>query len=80
MLKHVNVYYDNIIKDSVELFKSYCQDYQEQKTRPKTKGIMVKPILTREFKSRVQVNLTRKIQMDHGLPVPRPRLKSPTSY
>ncbi|KAH3811175.1 hypothetical protein DPMN_139581 [Dreissena polymorpha] len=32
MLKHFNVKYTNITKDSVELFKAYCQVHQENKT------------------------------------------------
>ncbi|KAH3781688.1 hypothetical protein DPMN_159590 [Dreissena polymorpha] len=39
MLKHVNVNYANITKDSVELFKSYCQVCQEKKERQKRKAL-----------------------------------------
>ena len=57
MVKHLKDKYANITKDSVELFKSYCLVCQEKRKRPKTHGIVVKPILSSEFNSRAQVDL-----------------------
>ena len=57
MLKHLNQKYANITTEAVELFKSYCIVCQEKRKRPKTTGVVVKPILSREFNSRGQVDL-----------------------
>ncbi|KAK4328993.1 hypothetical protein Pmani_000629 [Petrolisthes manimaculis] len=47
MLKHLGQKYDNITTDAVELFKSYCRVCQEKKKRPKTTGVVVRPILSK---------------------------------
>ena len=39
------------------IFKSYCVLCQEKKNRPRVSGVVVKPILSSEFNSRVQVDL-----------------------
>ena len=57
MLKHLNQKYANITTEAVELFKLYCIVCQEKRKRPKTTGVVVKPILSREFNSRGQVDL-----------------------
>ena len=57
MLKHLRQKYANITTDAVELFKSYCVVCQEKRKRPKTTGVVVKPILSSEFNSRCQVDL-----------------------
>ena len=57
MVKHLKDKYANITKDSVDLFKSYCLVCQEKRKRPKTQGVVVKPILSSEFNSRAQVDL-----------------------
>ena len=57
MLKHLNPKYGNITTEAVELFKSYCIVCQEKRKRPKTTGVVVKPILSREFNSHGQVDL-----------------------
>ena len=44
MLKHLGQKYANITTDAVELFKSYCRVCQEKKKRPKTTGVVVRPI------------------------------------
>ena len=49
MLKHLRQKYANITTDAVELFKSYCVVCQEKRKRPKTTGVVVKPILSSEF-------------------------------
>jgi len=57
MLKHIKEKYANKTIDSLELFKSYCVVCQKKRKRPKTKGVVVKPILSSEFNSRAQVDL-----------------------
>ncbi|KAK6181870.1 hypothetical protein SNE40_009648 [Patella caerulea] len=57
MAKEVNKKYANITREALEIFKSYCQECQKKRKRPKTKGVVVRPILTKEFASRAQVDL-----------------------
>ena len=57
MLKHLNQKYANVTTDAVEIFKSYCHVCQEKRKRPKTTGVVVRPILSHEFNSRSQVDL-----------------------
>ncbi|XP_045112503.1 KRAB-A domain-containing protein 2-like [Portunus trituberculatus] len=57
MTRELQVKYANIQRDTVELFKSLCQECQKKRKRPMTKGVVVKPILTSEFSSHGQVDL-----------------------
>ena len=57
MLKHVGKNYANITRESVDLFKSFCVRCQEKIKRPKTTGVVVRPILSQDFSSRCQVDL-----------------------
>ncbi|XP_066964221.1 KRAB-A domain-containing protein 2-like [Macrobrachium rosenbergii] len=57
MTKELQVKYANIQRDTVELFKSLCQECQKKRKQPMTKGVVVKPILSSEFSSRGQVDL-----------------------
>ena len=57
MMKELNKKYANITRDAVELYKSYCQECQKKRKRPMTKGVVVRPILSKEFSSRGQVDL-----------------------
>lgn len=57
MLKHLSGKYANITTDAVELYKSYCLVCQEKRKRPKTTGVVVRPILSSEFNSRSQIDL-----------------------
>ena len=66
MLKHIKEKYANITKDSLELFKSYCVVCQEKRNFPKTKGVVVKPILSSEFNSRAQVDLIDMQSLPQG--------------
>ena len=47
--------YANITTKAIELYKFLCEECQ--KKRPMTKGVVVKPILTKEFSSCDQVDL-----------------------
>ena len=57
MLKHLGTKYANITSHAVGLFKSYCAVCQQKTKRPVTKGVVVKPILSKDFGSRSQVDL-----------------------
>ncbi|XP_068241013.1 KRAB-A domain-containing protein 2-like [Palaemon carinicauda] len=57
MTKELQVKYDNIQRDTIELFKSLYLECQKKRKRPMTKGVVVKPILSTEFSSRGQVDL-----------------------
>ncbi|XP_068247605.1 KRAB-A domain-containing protein 2-like [Palaemon carinicauda] len=57
MTKELQVKYDNIQRDTTELFKSLCLECQKKRKRPMTKDVVVKPILSTEFSSRGQVDL-----------------------
>ena len=69
--------YDQITTETVELFMSCCLVHQENRKRLKTTGVVLRPILSREFNSCGQVDLTHKhavstimsVQVDYGLPV-----------
>ena len=58
MMKHLGIKYANITREAVELFKSFCSVCQQKRKRPTTKGVVVKPILSRDFGSRSQVILS----------------------
>lgn len=47
----------NITVKSLELFKSLCEECQKKRKRPMTKGVVVRPILSKEFSSSGQVDL-----------------------
>ncbi|XP_068234280.1 KRAB-A domain-containing protein 2-like [Palaemon carinicauda] len=57
MTKELQVKYDNIQRDTIELFKLLCLECQKKRKRPMTKGVVVKPIPSTEFSSRGQVDL-----------------------
>ena len=49
--------YENITRESIELYKSLCDECQKKRKRPTTKGVVVRPILSKDFLSRDQVDL-----------------------
>ncbi|XP_068229435.1 KRAB-A domain-containing protein 2-like [Palaemon carinicauda] len=57
MTKELQVKYANIQRDTIELFKSLCLECQKKRKQPRTKGVVVKSILSTEFSSRGQVDL-----------------------
>ena len=66
LLKNLADKYAKITKESAELCKSYCHVCQEKRERPKTKGVVVKPILSSEFISRGQVALINMQSSQEG--------------
>ncbi|XP_068237236.1 KRAB-A domain-containing protein 2-like [Palaemon carinicauda] len=57
MLKQLSLKYANITREAVDLFKSYCITCQLKTKKSKTKGVVVRAILTEDFNSRCQVDL-----------------------
>ena len=49
--------YAGIRRESIEHFKSLCTECQKKRKRASTKGVVVKPILSKDFGSRTQVDL-----------------------
>ncbi|KAK4328712.1 hypothetical protein Pmani_000907 [Petrolisthes manimaculis] len=66
LLKELQKKYANIPTKAVELFKSLCQECQKKRKQPMTKGVVVRPILTKEFSSRGQVDLIDMQNMPSG--------------
>ena len=56
MIKHLNNGYANISRDCIELFLSLCEDCNMKKKNI-SKGVVVKPIMSKDFISRRQVDL-----------------------
>jgi len=57
MLKTLSQKYANITSDVVELYKSLCAECLKKRKRRAVKGVVVKPILTKDFGSRAQIDL-----------------------
>ncbi|XP_037781890.1 KRAB-A domain-containing protein 2-like [Penaeus monodon] len=57
MIKELQQKYASITTKALELFKSLCEECQKKRKRPMTKGVVVHPILSKEFVSRGQVDL-----------------------
>ena len=53
MTKEINKTSANITRDVLNLFKSYCHEFQKKRKPPRIKG----PILIKEFASRAQIDL-----------------------
>ena len=66
MIKELQRKYVNITTKSLELYKSLCEECQKKRKRPMTKGVVVRPILTKEFSSRGQVDLIDMQSMPHS--------------
>lgn len=66
MAKHLHEKYANITMESLTLFKDSCTQCQEKKKRPICKGVVVRPILTKEFASRGQVDLVDMQSLPRG--------------
>ena len=66
MVKELGKKYANVTRDSIELFKSMCIDCQRKRVRPMTKGVVVRPILSKEFSARGQVDRIDMQSLPHG--------------
>ncbi|XP_064112756.1 KRAB-A domain-containing protein 2-like [Macrobrachium nipponense] len=66
MVKELSKKYANITHDAISIYKSLCIDCQRTRKRPTTKGTVVRPILTKNFGSRSQVDLVDMQAMKQG--------------
>jgi hypothetical protein len=66
MVKELGKKYANVTSDSIELFKSMCIDCQRKHVRPMTKGVVVRPILSKEFSARSQIDLIDMQSLPYG--------------
>ncbi|XP_068246530.1 KRAB-A domain-containing protein 2-like [Palaemon carinicauda] len=66
MVKELSKKYANITHDATSIYKSLCIEYQRKRKRPTTKGTVVRPILTKSFGSRSQVDLVDMLAMKQG--------------
>ena len=57
MIKEANKKYANVAIEALELFKEQCEECQLKKRRTASKGIVVKPIISKEFNYRGQIDL-----------------------
>ena len=65
MIKELQKKYANITTQSNERFKSLCEECQKKRKWPTTKGVVVRPILSKDFSSRGQVDLIDMQSMAH---------------
>ncbi|XP_071137215.1 KRAB-A domain-containing protein 2-like [Mytilus edulis] len=57
MVKEANRKYANVSYEALELYKELCEECQLKKRRSASKGVVAKPIISKEFNSRGQVDL-----------------------
>ena len=57
MIKEAKKKYANVSKEALELFKELCEECQLKKRKLASKGLVVKPIVSKEFNSRGQMDL-----------------------
>ena len=51
MLKEVNKKYANVIRDALNLLKEMCEECQLKKRKIVSKGLVVKPLLSKDSNS-----------------------------
>ncbi|XP_037787463.1 KRAB-A domain-containing protein 2-like [Penaeus monodon] len=66
MIKELQRKYANITTKVLKLFNSLCEECQKKRKRSMTKGVVVRPILSKEFASRGQVDLTGMQSVPHS--------------
>jgi hypothetical protein len=66
MLKEVNMKYANVTRDVLNLFKEMCEKCQLIMRKIASKGLVVKPLLSKDFNSRGQVDLVDMQSMCDG--------------
>jgi hypothetical protein len=66
MLKVLNVKYANVTVEAIELYKSLCIECMKKRKRYAIKGVVVRPIISKDFGSRGQVDLIDMQSMPHG--------------
>jgi hypothetical protein len=75
MIKEANKKYANVSIEALKLFKELCEECQLKKRKFASKGLVVKPIVSKEFNSRGQMDLIHmqslsynEYSVHHGLP------------
>ena len=63
---HLAHKYANLSLDDCLLYKNYCLICQEKKKLPRTKGVVVRPIVTKDFGLRCQVDLIDMQSVTHS--------------
>ena len=66
MVKELTKKYANITHEAISIYKSLCIECQRKRKRPTIKGTVVRPILTKNFGSRSQVDLVDMQAMHKG--------------
>ena len=66
MLKEVNKKYANVTRDVLNLIKEMCEECQLKNRKIASKGLVVKPLLSKDFNSRGQVDLVDMQSMRDG--------------
>ena len=56
-MKVLFVKYANVTREVVELFKSLCTECMKKRKRKCVKGVVVKPIISRDYGSRGHMDL-----------------------
>ncbi|KAK4320320.1 hypothetical protein Pmani_008826 [Petrolisthes manimaculis] len=79
MLKEVKKKYANISVQTIELFKSLCTQCQKKRIRPKTTGVVVRPILTKDFACRGVLACTKDGPWQAKIP-PKSRVRRASKW
>ncbi|XP_063593853.1 KRAB-A domain-containing protein 2-like [Penaeus indicus] len=66
MIKELQRKYANITTKALELFRSLSEECQKKRKRPMTNGVVVRPILSKDFASKDQVDLIDMQSMPHS--------------
>ena len=57
MIKEANTKHANVSIEALELFKELCEECQQKERKLASKGLVVKPIVSKEFNSCGQMDL-----------------------
>ena len=66
MLKELSKRYANITREVVGLYKEFCEECQLKKRKIASKGLVVRPLISKDFNSRGQVDLVDMQSLKHG--------------
>src|ERR1700761_1642397 len=66
MMKELSSKYANITIDVLDIFKSLCLQCMKKRKRHGVKGVVVRPLITKDFGSRGQVDLVDMQSMPNG--------------
>ena len=66
MVKVLSKKYANVTQEVIELYKSYCVECAKKRRRRAVKGVVVRPLLTINYRSRGQLDLIDMQSMPNG--------------